>query len=681
MDLQDKVSAIKGIGEKKSRLLRNMKIETVEDLLLHFPRKYEDRRHVSYIMEAPFDKEVLVKAKVIARQMKGNPYNKRTPLRILVQDSSADLEVLFFNGRYLANYFNIGSEYTFYGKISLNNGRRQMAHPEFHKAGDEEDVRGILPIYPLTEGMTQANMRKIQKEAICLADNVKEWLPDWIVEENNLCSPSYAIKNIHFPADERNIKEARYRMVFEELLTLQTGLFYIKKGMTGEKDGTVIDMAIDMSPFTETLPFCLTSGQLKVWKEIEQDLAAARPMNRLVQGDVGSGKTAVAQMAMYKTVKAGYQAVMMAPTELLAKQHLASMKKVFDPLGIRTELLCGTMKSGEKEQVLKDLASGGIDILIGTHALIQPNVGFKGLGLVVTDEQHRFGVNQRTVLAEKGRNPNVLVMTATPIPRTLAVILYGDLDISVIDTMPPGRKPVRTFLRNADSRDAIYDFVRQKAKEGRQAYVVAPLIDESENVDCRSAQEIYEELSSKYHDLNIGLVHGAMKQEEKDRIMESFAAGKTDVLVSTVVIEVGIDVKNATVMIIENCERFGLAQLHQLRGRVGRGQHQSYCVLICGHESKIADRRNQIMCRSQNGFEIAEEDLKLRGPGEIFGTRQHGLPELNISDLIRHGDILEDVKKVAAKIIEADPVLSDPENTGIREKVKKMFGENIQLNL
>ena len=681
MDLQDKVSAIKGIGEKKSRLLRNMKIETVEDLLLHFPRKYEDRRHVSYIMEAPFDKEVLVKAKVIARQMKGNPYNKRTPLRILVQDSSADLEVLFFNGRYLANYFNIGSEYTFYGKISLNNGRRQMAHPEFHIAGDEEDVRGILPIYPLTEGMTQANMRKIQKEAICLADNVKEWLPDWIVEENNLCSPSYAIKNIHFPADERNIKEARYRMVFEELLTLQTGLFYIKKGMTGEQDGTVIDMAIDMSPFTETLPFRLTSGQLKVWKEIEKDLAAVRPMNRLVQGDVGSGKTAVAQMAMYKTVKAGYQAVMMAPTELLAKQHLASMKKVFDPLGIRTELLCGTMKSGEKEQVLKDLASGDIDILIGTHALIQPNVGFKGLGLVVTDEQHRFGVNQRTVLAEKGRNPNVLVMTATPIPRTLAVILYGDLDISVIDTMPPGRKPVRTFLRNADSRDAIYDFVRQKAKEGRQAYVVAPLIDESENVDCRSAQEIYEELSSKYHDLNIGLVHGAMKQEEKDRIMESFAAGKTDVLVSTVVIEVGIDVKNATVMIIENCERFGLAQLHQLRGRVGRGQHQSYCVLICGHESKIADRRNQIMCRSQNGFEIAEEDLKLRGPGEIFGTRQHGLPELNISDLIRHGDILEDVKKVAAKIIEADPVLSDPENTGIREKVKKMFGENIQLNL
>ena len=313
--------------------------------------------------------------------------------------------------------------------------------------------------------------------------------------------------------------------------------------MTGEQDGTVIDMAIDMSPLRKHCRFRLTSGQLKVWKEIEKDLAAVRPMNRLVQGDVGSGKTAVAQMAMYKTVKAGYQAVMMAPTELLAKQHLASMKKVFDPLGIRTELLCGTMKSGEKEQVLKDLASGGIDILIGTHALIQPNVGFKGLGLVVTDEQHRFGVNQRTVLAEKGRNPNVLVMTATPIPRTLAVILYGDLDISVIDTMPPGRKPVRTFLRNADSRDAIYDFVRQKAKEGRQAYVVAPLIDESENVDCRSAQEIYEELSSKYHDLNIGLVHGAMKQEEKDRIMESFAAGKTDVLVSTVVIEVGIDVK------------------------------------------------------------------------------------------------------------------------------------------
>lgn len=681
MDLQDKVTVIKGIGEKKGRLLKNMKIETVEDLLLLFPRKYEDRRKVSYIMEAPFDKDVLVKARVVARQMKGNPYSKKAPLRILVQDSSASLEILFFNGRYLANYFNVGNEYTFYGKISLNNGRRQMAHPEFHKAGDEEDIRGILPVYPLTEGITQANMRKIQKEAACLADDVKEWLPDWIVKENNLCSPAYALKNIHFPADERNIKEARYRMVFEELLTLQTGLFYIKKGISDEKDGTVVDMDIDMSPFMKNLPFDLTLGQQKVWKDIESDLASKKPMNRLVQGDVGSGKTAVAQLAMYKTVMAGYQAVMMAPTELLAKQHLASMKKVFEPLGIRTELLCSTVKAKEKEKVLEDLASGEINVLIGTHALIQPDVNFHNLGLVITDEQHRFGVDQRTVLAEKGKNPNVLVMTATPIPRTLAVILYGDLDISVIDTMPPGRKPVKTFLRNADARDAIYDFVRQKAKEGRQAYVVAPLIDESESIDCRSAQEIYEELSTRYPDLEIGLVHGAMKQEEKDNVMENFSAGKIDVLVSTVVIEVGIDVKNATVMVIENCERFGLAQLHQLRGRVGRGQHQSYCVLICGHQSKVADKRNEIMCRSDNGFEIAEEDLKLRGPGEIFGTRQHGLPELNISDLIRHADILEDVKKVAARLIEDDPKLAASQNAGIRKKVKKMFGENIQLNL
>lgn len=681
MDLQDKVSVIKGIGEKKSRLLKNMKIETVEDLLLLFPRKYEDRRNVSYIMEAPFDKDVLVQARVVARQMKGNPYGRRTPLRILVQDSSANLEVLFFNGRYLANYFNIGAEYTFYGKITLNNGRRQMVHPEFHRAGDEEDVRGILPVYPLTEGITQANMRKIQKEAACLIENVKEWLPDWIVRENNLCSPSYALKNIHFPDNERNVREARYRMVFEELLTLQTGLFYIKKGVSAEKAGAVVDMDIDMSPFIKHLAFSLTSGQQKVWKDIEADLDSQRPMNRLVQGDVGSGKTAVAQLAMYKTVMAGYQAVMMAPTELLAKQHLASMRKAFDPFGFRTELLCSTVKAREKEQILKDLADGKIDVLVGTHALIQPDVRFKNLGLVITDEQHRFGVDQRTLLAEKGKNPNVLVMTATPIPRTLAVILYGDLDISVIDTMPPGRKPVKTFLRNEDARDAIYDFVRQKVKEGRQAYVVAPLIDESENIDCRSAQEIYEELSARYPDLEIGLIHGSMKQDEKDHVMENFASGKIDVLVSTVVIEVGIDVKNATVMVIENCERFGLAQLHQLRGRVGRGESQSYCVLICGHKSKIADKRNEIMCRSENGFEIAEEDLKLRGPGEIFGTRQHGLPELNISDLIRHADILEDVKKVAMSLIAKDPQLSDPENAGVRKKVKKMFGENIQLNL
>ena len=393
-------------------------------------------------------------------------------------------------------------------------------------------------------------------------------------------------------------------------------------------------------------------------------------MNRLVQGDVGSGKTAVAELAMYKTVKSGFQAVMMAPTELLTKQHIATLKRHFEPLGIDVRLLSGSTRAKERSEILDDLKSGKIDILVGTHAVIQPDVEFANLGLVITDEQHRFGVNQRTLLAQKGENPNILVMTATPIPRTLAVILYGDLDISVIDTLPAGRKPIRTFLRYGDSRKKIYDFVEAQVKEGRQAYVVAPLIEESEA-----------ELRKHYSDLPIGLVHGAMKQQEKDAIMENFAAGATDVLVSTVVIEVGIDVGNATVMVIENCERFGLAQLHQLRGRVGRSGHQSYCILVCGSDSETARKRNEIMCSTEDGFIIAEEDLKLRGPGEIFGTRQHGLPELNITDLVKNADMLEKVRYVARDLIDRDPEMELPEHSELKKRVKKMFGEKIQLRL
>ena len=442
-----------------------------------------------------------------------------------------------------------------------------------------------------------------------------------------------------------------------------------------------VSKKVTLQPFLDILPFKLTEGQQRTLKQIEEDLESNRAMNRLVQGDVGSGKTAVAELAMYKTVKSGFQAVIMAPTELLTKQHIATLKRHFEPLGIDVRLLSGSTRAKERSEILDDLKSGKIDILVGTHAVIQPDVEFANLGLVITDEQHRFGVNQRTLLAQKGENPNILVMTATPIPRTLAVILYGDLDISVIDTLPAGRKPIRTFLRYGDSRKKIYDFVEAQVKEGRQAYVVAPLIEESEAIDCKSAEEIYEELRKHYPDLRIGLVHGAMKQQEKDAIMENFTAGAIDVLVSTVVIEVGIDVGNATVMVIENCERFGLAQLHQLRGRVGRSGHQSYCILICGSDSETARKRNEIMCSTEDGFVIAEEDLKLRGPGEIFGTRQHGLPELNITDLVKNTDMLEKVKYVARDLIDMDPELELPEHAELKKRVKKIFGEKIQLRL
>ncbi|MDD5926929.1 MAG: ATP-dependent DNA helicase RecG [Firmicutes bacterium] len=679
--LSDNVTAISGVGPKKAELLKKMNIHTVEDLLYLFPRKYEDRRHAVTIIEAPFNQDVLLETRVVTKQISGNPYGKKRLLRVLAEDNTGSVELLFFNGKYLADYFKPGQALTLFGNITLNNGRRQMVHPEFHTTGDKDDVRGLFPVYPLTDGLYQGQMRSMQLAVRETAKEIKEWLPEYIVKENNLCSPAYAIENIHFPKAERPVLESRYRLIFEELLTLQSGLFYIKRGRESSGQGVSVGKGVSLKPFLEVLPFNLTEGQERTIKQIECDLESSRAMNRLIQGDVGSGKTAVAELAMYKTVRGGFQAAMMAPTELLAKQHAATLKKHFEPLGINVRLLSGNTKARERSEILEDLETGDVNILVGTHAVIRPDVRFANLGLVITDEQHRFGVNQRTLLAQKGENPNILVMTATPIPRTLAVILYGDLDISVIDTLPAGRKPVRTFLRYGDSRKKIYDFVENQIKEGRQAYVVAPLIEESEAIDCKSAGEIYEELCKSYPNLRIGLVHGAMKQQEKDFVMEAFASGGIDILVSTVVIEVGIDVGNATVMVIENCERFGLAQLHQLRGRVGRSGHQSYCILVCGSDSETAKKRNKIMCSTEDGFVIAEEDLKLRGPGEIFGTRQHGLPELNITDLVKNADMLEKVKNVARDLIDRDSELELPEHTELKKRVKKMFGEKIELRL
>ena len=682
MELKDSVSKIKGVGAKKKELLQKLKIETVEDLLYFFPRKYEDRQRAVPIMEAPLEKDVLIQGTIASVKNSASRFNQKVPLRVILEDNTGTVELVFFNARYLNSYFKVGDEYTLFGKITLNkSGRRQMAHPEFHRTGSEDDARGILPVYPLTEGLSQKQMRDFQIKIRPAADGLEEWLDPHIVEQYNLCSPAYAVSNIHFPKERQSVMESRYRLVFEELLVLQTGLFYIKRGSHSDEEGIRIPYEVKFEEFLENLPFKLTSGQEKVWNEIETDLAMKRPMNRLVQGDVGSGKTCVAEMAMFKTVKGGYQAAMMAPTELLAKQHFASLSRDLGSLGLNIKLLCSSTKAAERREILKELEEGKIDVLVGTHAIIQPDVNFKSLGLVITDEQHRFGVNQRMLLTEKGSNPNILVMTATPIPRTLAVILFGDLDISVIDTMPAGRKKIKTYLRYNDGRKKVYDFLEAQVKEGRQCYVVAPLIEESETLDCRSAQELYEEISVKYPSLRVALVHGAMKQDEKDGVMERFAQGEVDILVSTVVIEVGIDVANATVMVIENCERFGLAQLHQLRGRVGRSDKQSYCILICNKETEVAAKRNKIMCSTDDGFTIAEEDLKLRGPGEIFGTRQHGLPELNISDLVKHVDVLDKVRVVAGDILDADPYLEDMENRVLKERVKKMFGENIQLQL
>ena len=680
MQLTDRISSLKGIGPKKAESFAAAGIETLEDFLHFFPRKYEDRRTVTPAAKLSPGKDFLLAGTVISRRYAGSPYKKNTPLTLLVSDGTGTVEVVFFNGRYIAKLFNINQEYTFFGKVTENFGRLQMVHPEFHKKGDADDIRGIVPVYPQIPGISQKEIRKLQKQVSVLYPCLSEWIPGYIVAENRLASPDFAIKNMHFPEDSAKMLQGKFRLIFEELLTLETGLLYIKNESREGCAGPVIDGRCAQT-FIDGLPFELTEGQKSVWEDMKRDLASEKAMNRLIQGDVGSGKTAVAEAAMFAAAKCGFQSVMMAPTELLAKQHFESLTKDYAPYGISVGLLCSSMKAAEKRETLKRLSEGQIEILVGTHAVIQPDVIFKNLGMVITDEQHRFGVNQRSLLSKKGENPNVLVMTATPIPRTLAVILYGDLDISQIRTMPKGRKAVKTKVFHGEERGRVYSFVKKELAAGRQAYVVAPLIEESEKVDAKSAEEVYKELCTKLKGFSVALVHGAMKQDEKDFVMGEFARGAMDVLVSTVVIEVGINVPNASVMVIENSERFGLAQLHQLRGRVGRGQDQSYCFLISGKDSEIASERNRIMEETSDGFEIAEADLRLRGPGEIFGTRQHGLPEMHISDLVRHADVLEKAKNAARKITEADPALSAPAQKQLKRRVQKMFGEDIKLEL
>lgn len=680
MKLCDPISTLKGIGPKKAETLNKSGIYTLEDFLNFFPRRYEDRRQVTKIKDMEGGKDYLICGKILSRRYSGSPYKKNTPLTLLVSDETGGVEVVFFNGRYIANLFNVNQEYSFYGRASINYERTQMVHPEFHRAGAPDDVRGIIPIYPQIGGISQNEIRRIQLQIRELYSQVEEWLPESVILENRLASPAYAIENIHFPTDAKQVLESKFRLVFDELITLEAGLFYIKNETRKDTGGIVINTSCT-DQFVKGLPFELTEGQMKAWEDIKKDLSTEKVMNRLIQGDVGSGKTVVAELTMFAAVRNGYQSIMMAPTEILAKQHYQSLSADFAPYNMTVGFLSSSMKMAEKRQVLEKLKAGEIQILVGTHAVIQPGVQLANLGVVITDEQHRFGVNQRSLLSKKGENPNVLVMTATPIPRTLAVILYGDLDISQIRTMPIGRLPIKTTKGAVEDRTKIYDFVKKQLAEKKQAYVVAPLIEESDKIDAKSAEELYKELLNKFKEYNVSLIHGNMKQDEKDFIMSEFADGNIQVLVSTVVIEVGINVPNATVMVIENSERFGLAQLHQLRGRVGRGKDQSYCFLICHNDSDVAAQRNKIMCQTNDGFEIAEADLKLRGPGEIFGTRQHGLPEMHISDLIRHGDVLEQAKDIAKRIIDRDPNLEQPECKKLKLRIGKMFGEEIKLEL
>ena len=679
MELADKITTLKGVGPKKAEAFARLGIETVEDLVFAFPRIYEDRKNIVPIEKLKKGETALFIGEVDVIRP-GGYYRGRGSrvLRMLATDDTGSIEVVFFNAAYLAKTIHKGDRLAFYGKPVYNRDRLQVVHPQFEKADNAET--GILPVYPLTSGITQREMRRLQKLVRPLYSQVEDILSSETIRRNNLCGIEYAIKNVHFPDDRQNYLEAKYRLIFDEFMVLETGLMASKiSEQEYEKGSRFLDDSSE-TEFIKSLPYPLTRAQQRCVAEIMGDLTSDKPMNRLIQGDVGSGKTAVAQIAMFKAVRSGYQAVMMAPTEILARQHYEGISRDFEAFGIKTGFLSGNMKAAEKRQVLEGLSDGSIQVLIGTHAVIQPDVVFHNLGLVITDEQHRFGVSQRIKLKDKGDRANVLVMTATPIPRTLAVVLYGDMDVSVIDEMPPGRMPVVTrCLTGFDAREKCYDFVERQIREGHQIYVVTPLIDESEAMDARSAAQVYEELAARF--ARTEMIHGSMKQAEKDDIMARFSAGEIDVLVATVVIEVGINVPNATVMVVENAERFGLAQLHQLRGRVGRGKWQSYCFLITEGQSELALKRGEIMEASSDGFYIAEEDLKLRGPGEIFGTRQHGLPDMRLADMAKHMNVLNDARDEAKAILEDDPKLRKPQNQPLKHRVVKLMGKDMALNL
>ena len=680
VDLEKDVKYIKGVGPNRVKLLNKLGIFTLKDLITYYPRTYEDRSKPKNIIECINGEEALIEAYATGRvsdvRLRG-----KTMQKLVIRDETGVATAVWFNQSYLKNKFEIGRKYTFYGKINNNFGRITITSPVFDEEGRNFNTGKIIPIYPLTFNLSQNTIRKIIENAIKEIDGkLEETLPEYILKEYKLEGINQATKEIHFPKEFKDFNNARNRLVFEELLTMQLALLELKNSYMSEEKGIKFSKDAHMSDIINKLPFKLTNAQRRVLEEIDNDMESDKPMNRLLQGDVGSGKTVIAICSAYKAVKCGYQATIMAPTAILATQHLESFKNIFDELNIKCELLISAMTKKKKTELLERLSKGEIDILIGTHALLQENVEFKNLGLVVTDEQHRFGVKQRTTIVEKGQNPDVLVMTATPIPRTLALILYGDLDISIIDELPPNRKKIDTFAVTKGMEERINNFIKLQLKEGRQAYIVCPLVEENEELDLKSVEKLYEKCKTEtFPEYKVEYIHGKMKAKDKDDIMMRFKNKEIDILISTTVIEVGVDVPNANIMVIEDAQRFGLAQLHQLRGRVGRGEYKSYCILKYEGKGETVRKRMKVMCDTNDGFIISEKDLELRGSGDFFGTMQHGLPEFKIANLFEDMNILKVAQETAIKIINRDPKLQQEENIKLKELVKDKFTKRIEI--
>ena len=657
------IQFLKGVGLKRAEILKSKGIDTVGALLRFYPRKYLDWTNITLVKKAPFFENVCLKAKIVTPIETVETRRGITIYKFLAEDESGRFSVSLFNQVYLANRLNLGSEYLFYGKLDGSFVLRQMSSPIIK----EVNFGGIEPIYPSSKNMTSKTIEKLMKTALSVVE-IPDVLPESIRKQNGLCDINYALENIHFPKTKESFERAKKRLVFEELFCLQVALSVIKL-KNHKQSGCIIKNNV-FEEFQKCLSFELTNAQKRVVLECIADMQSGKPMSRLVQGDVGSGKTVVAAALCFITAKNGYQSALMAPTEILAEQHYKTFCKITENTGIRCGLLTGSLTKKQKTEIKENLKKGEIDVIVGTHALIVNDVEFDNLGLVITDEQHRFGVEQRGKLENKGVNPHKLVMSATPIPQTLLYILYGDLDISIIDEYPKGRQKIDTYSVDSSYRTRIYNYIKKFLNNGRQGYIVCPLVEENEELQLTSANEYYEKLKNgEFNGYSLGLLHGKMTPREKENVMTAFAKGDIQLLVATTVIEVGIDVANAVVMLIENAERFGLSQLHQLRGRIGRGQYKSDCILISDSDSPDTQKRLDVIKNSSDGFKIADYDLALRGPGDFLGNRQHGIPEMRIADLFADKAVLVKAKEETSRLLSADPQLKQPENANLRQEI------------
>lgn len=671
MKLDTDIKYLKGVGERRAAMLSRLGVSDVNALVRLYPRVYEDWSRIKSINEAQIGEICCIKG-IVGSPVRKNLIRKGLTLyKTEITDGSGIMGITIFNSRFAAEKLTEGDEFLFFGRVGGNLYRKEMNSPEIEPAEGADRIR---PIYPQTHGLNSKMIEKLVRTALTeCRDELVDPIPLWLREKYCLMNLPDSLWNIHFPKSPDYLEEARRRLIFEELLILQLGLEKMRS-QTQNNAGAIIERDFSEEYFSH-LPFSPTGAQRRAVKEAMRDMMSGRQMNRLLQGDVGSGKTAVAAALVYSAAKNSMQSALMAPTEVLAEQHYKTFLKLFEGCSINVELLTGSDTTAQKRRKKEALKAGEIDLLIGTHAIIQSDVEFKSLALVITDEQHRFGVEQRNALGEKGENPHLYVMSATPIPRTLALIIYGELDISILDELPPGRQKIETYAVTSELRQRAYNYVKKHLDAGRQGYIICPLVDEGESdTELASAVKYADELQrGNFRGYTVGLMHGKMKSVDKKKVMESFSNGETQLLVSTTVIEVGVDVPNAVIMVIENAERFGLSQLHQLRGRIGRGQYKSTCILITDAKNDTAQRRMKVMETTTDGFKIADEDLKLRGPGEFFGSRQHGLPEMKIADMLEDRSTLEETQRAAKEIMARDSELSSPESATLKNEIQRLF--------